>query len=252
MGPIVTIHSFRRGVGKTSLASSLAVLLVKQGRRVALVDTDFQSPAVQLFFGLLDEEIPHPFNDYLKGRCDILSTVHDVTPKMPPNTLGKLFVLPAAGKISDIMQGIQISANIDHFVTGLEKMEKELSLDLILVDSPAGLSDNALQTIAVSSAVVLVFHADKQDFQGTAVAVDTIRKLKQAPSIYLVLNDAPESLDVEESRRQLEETYRCGGSLVLKHSEELLALSSSWPFALKYPSHPLTDQIGKLAERLSA
>jgi hypothetical protein len=32
----------------------------------------------------------------------------------------------------------------------------------------------------------------------------------------------------------------------------LMTLSSSWPFALKYPSHPLTAQIGKLAERLSA
>ena len=42
MNTIVTIHSFRRGVGKSSLIVNLAVLLAMQGRRVALVDTDFQ------------------------------------------------------------------------------------------------------------------------------------------------------------------------------------------------------------------
>ena len=47
MNSIVTIHSFRRGVGKTSLAANLAVLLALQGRRVALVDRDFQTPSAR-------------------------------------------------------------------------------------------------------------------------------------------------------------------------------------------------------------
>ena len=42
-----------------------------------------------------------------------------------------------------------------------------------------------------------MLHADKHDFQGMAVTVDTIRRL-QVPSIHLVLNDAPETLDVEK------------------------------------------------------
>ena len=54
MSTIVTIHSFRRGVGKSSLIANLAVLLALQGRRVALIDTDFQAPSIHLFFGLSD------------------------------------------------------------------------------------------------------------------------------------------------------------------------------------------------------
>ena len=45
MSTIVTVHSFRRGVGKSSVAVNLAVLLALQGRRVALIDTDFQAPS---------------------------------------------------------------------------------------------------------------------------------------------------------------------------------------------------------------
>ncbi len=250
MGAVVAIHSFRRGVGKTSLASSLAVLPVLQGKRVALVDTDFQSPGIHSFFGLSEGEIPHAFDDYLRGRCDVLSAAHDVTRKLIPDAEGRLFVLPAVSRMLGIMQGVEILSAIERYAGGLEKIERELSLDLVLVDSPAGLEKSTLQTIAFSSAVILVLRADKNDYQGTAVAVDTIRNLKKTPAIWMVLNDAPESLDSEKARRQLDETYCCGKSLVLKHSEELQALSSSAPFALKYPFHPVTAQIGKLAELL--
>jgi len=251
MNTIITIHSFRRGVGKTSLAVSLAALLASQGQRVALVDTDFRSPGVHLFFGLTDDEIPHAFNDYLWNKCDILEAVQDVTSKVAPNITGKLFILPASGKISDIMQSIRTPQNIDRYVNGLEKLETELSLDLILVDTPAGLNEDTLQAIALSSAVILVLHPDKHDFQGTAVTVDMIRRL-QIPAIHLVLNDVSANLDVEDTLRQLEETYHCGGGVVLNHSEELMSLASSQLFILHYPEHPLTIQIKELAERLIA
>jgi MinD-like ATPase involved in chromosome partitioning or flagellar assembly len=134
-------------------------------------------------------------------------------------------------------------------VDGLEKLGRELALDMILVDTASGLNEDTLQALIVSNAVVLVLHPDKRDFQGTAVTVDMVRRL-QIPGIHLVLNDAPESLDVENARRELEEAYHCGGGTVLKHSGELMALSSSQPFALAYPDHPLTAQIRELATLL--
>jgi septum site-determining protein MinD len=250
MSSIVTIHSFRRGVGKSSLIVNLAVLLALQGRRAALVDTDFRSPSIHLFFGLSDEKIPHTFNDYLRGQCDVLSTVQDITQRAAQNTDGKLFIIPASDKITDIMQIIRTPLNIDLYLSGLEKLGKELSLDVLLVDAPAGLNEDTLQEIAVSNAVVLVLHPDKNDFQGTAVTVDMIHRLL-VPTTYLVLNDAPDNLDVDDAHRKLEETYNCDGVVVLKHSEDLMALSSHQPFVLGHPGHPLTAQIRELAKRLS-
>lgn len=249
MNSIVTIHSFRRGAGKSSLIANLAVLLTLQGRRVALIDTDFQSPGCHLFFGLSDDEFTHTLNDYLRGECDILATVQDVTSRLGPETSGKLFVIPASDKISDIMHIIHTPPNIEQYMSGLEKLEKELKLDILLVDTSAGLNEDTLQAIAVSSVVVLVLHPDKHDFQGTAVTVDMIRRL-QVPAIHLVLNNVPDALDVEDARLQLEQTYHCGRGIVLPHTEELLALSSGQPFVLCYPEHPLTAQIKELAEQL--
>ena len=249
MSTIVTIHSFRRGVGKSSLIANLAVLLALQGRRVALIDTDFQAPSIHLFFGLSDGEATHMFNDYLWDKCDILSTVQDVTSQFAPDIGGKLFVIPASDKIADIMQIIRTPPDIDRYIGGLDKLGKELSLDILLVDTSAGLTQDTLQAIAVSNSVILVLHPDKHDFQGTAVTVDMARRL-QVPAIHLVLNDAPDNLNVEDIRSQLEQTYHCGGGIVLNHTAEMMTLASSQPFALCYPDHPLTTQMKELAQQL--
>jgi septum site-determining protein MinD len=249
MSTVVTLHSFRRGVGKSSLTVNLAVLLALQGRRVALIDTDFQAPSIHLFFDLSDVEITHVLNDYMWDKCDILSTIQDVTPRLASNTSGKLFVIPASNKIIDIMQIIRIPLNIERYTGGLEKLEKEMGLDILLVDTPAGLNEDTLQAIAVSNVIVLVLHPDKHDFQDAAVAIDMARKL-QVPAIHLVLNDVPHNFDAEDAHLQLEQTYHCGSGIILNHVEELMTLASSQPFVLCYPEHSLTARIKELAEQL--
>jgi septum site-determining protein MinD len=249
MGRIVTVHSFRRGVGKSSLVANLAVLLASQGRRVALIDTDFRAPSIHLFFGLPNEESVFTLNDYLWGKCDILSTVQDVNLGVAPNTEGKLVIIPASDRIADIMQMIRTTPDIDRYADGLEKVEKELDLDILLVDTPAGLNEDTLQAIAVSNAIVLVLHPEKYDFQGTAVTVDMIRRL-QIPAIHLVLNDVQDNLNVEDVRSQLEQTYHCAGSIVINHTEDLMTLPSGQLFVMRYPRHPLTIKINELASQI--
>src|SRR5690242_2292141 len=100
MNKIVTIHSFRQSVGKSSLAANLGALLALQGHRVALVDTDFQGASAHLFYGLTDGETLHTFNDYMWKKCDVLKTVHDVTGRLGAQTEGKLFLVPASTQIS--------------------------------------------------------------------------------------------------------------------------------------------------------
>lgn len=249
MTKIVTIHSFRQSVGKSSLAANLAALLALQGHRVALVDTDFQGGSAHLFYRLSDGETLGTLNDYMWKKCNVLKTVHDVTNRLGAQTKGKLFLVPASAQVSDIMQMLRTTMNIERYTKGLRILEKELALDILLVDSGAGLNENTLTSIAVSSTLILVLRPDPQDFQGTAVIVDVARKML-VPVIHLVLNDSSEALNVEEVSQQLEETYHCGGGFVLSHSEELLALASSQPFVLAYPEHPLTTRIKELVQNL--
>ena len=139
--------------------------------------------------------------------------------------------------------------DIDRYNNGFQTLETELALDVLLVDTPAGLNEDTLPSIAITNTLVLVLHPDKQDFQGTAVIVDIARNL-QVPKILIVLNDTPETIDVISAQSELEQTYRCGPGIVLPHTEELMALTSSQLFVLCYPEHPLTTSIKELADRL--
>jgi hypothetical protein len=50
--PIVTFHSFKGGVGRTTMAAAHAVRLAHEGKRVALVDLDLEAPGLASLFGV--------------------------------------------------------------------------------------------------------------------------------------------------------------------------------------------------------
>ena len=80
MAKIVSIHSYRGGTGKSNLTANLAVCLASSGKRVAVVDTDIQSPGIHMLFGLEDTSHLRTLNDYLWERCPVHEAATDVTP----------------------------------------------------------------------------------------------------------------------------------------------------------------------------
>ncbi len=63
MSKIISIHSFGGGTGKSNLIANLAVLIALQGKRVAIIDTDLQSPGIHALFNI--NEHRKTLNDYL-------------------------------------------------------------------------------------------------------------------------------------------------------------------------------------------
>lgn len=244
MEKVTTIHSFRRGVGKSTLAANLAVLMALRGRRVALVDTDFQAASAHLFFNIPESECN--LNSVLWGNADILEAAYDVTPAQAGP--GKLYVIPASMQVADIVKSLRMSLTLEYFTERLHRLVTSLNLDSVLLDTPSGLQENTLVSLAFSNALVMVLHPDKQDFQGTAVTVEVARKLHIA-NIHIAMNDAPETLEERDAQIQLQESYGCNSCLVLKHAEELLALGSAKPFVLHYPNHSFTHALQTLAEK---
>ena len=96
MSTIVSIHSFRGGTGKSNLTANLASSMVQQGKRVAIVDTDIQSPGIHVLFGLDQANMGRTLNDYLYGHCPIEEVAHDVTSLLRPAARLGWSALPAA------------------------------------------------------------------------------------------------------------------------------------------------------------
>ena len=251
MSTIISIHSFRGGTGKSNTSANLAALLAMQGKRVAVIDTDIQSPGIHVLFGLAGAAIDHSLNDYLWGKCTIGQAAHDVTDRLDIAGAGRLYLIPSSIQAGAIVNVLREGYDVGLLTDGFRKLIDDLKLDILLIDTHPGLNEETLFSLAISHALVIIMRPDQQDYEGTGVTVEVARSL-DVPRMLLVVNKTPEAFPAEEVRARVAQTYGCEVAAVLPHSDEMMTLASGGIFALRYPDHPLTAQYRQIAERLVA
>ena len=249
MSKIISIHSFRGGTGKSNTTANVAMLLAAEGRRVAVVDTDIQSPGIHVLFGLDQATLNRTLNDYLWGRCRIVEAAHDVTPSLGVDIEGRTFLVPSSIQPADIAQVMREGYDVGLLNEGFRHLIEELELDALLLDTHPGLNEETLLSIAMSNALAVIMRPDSQDYEGTSVTVAVARKLG-VPRMVLVVNKTPAIFDAAEVEARVEKTYDCEVAAVLPHSDELMVLSSEGIFALRHPDHPLTGLYRQIASRI--
>ena len=249
MSKIISIHSFRGGTGKSNTTANVAMLLAAEGRRVAVVDTDIQSPGIHVLFGLDQATLNRTLNDYLWGRCRIEEAAHDVTPSLGVDIEGRTFLVPSSIQPADIAQVMREGYDVGLLNEGFRHLIEELELDALLLDTHPGLNEETLLSIAMSNALAVIMRPDSQDYEGTSVTVAVARKLG-VPRMVLVVNKMPAIFDAAEVEARVEKTYDCEVAAVLPHSDELMVLSSEGIFALRHPDHPLTGLYRQIASRI--
>jgi MinD-like ATPase involved in chromosome partitioning or flagellar assembly len=249
--PIVAVHSYRGGTGKSNTTANLAALLAVNGRRVGVIDTDIQSPGLHILFGLDDKEIRHSLNDYLWGTCRIEEAAHDVTGRLGGKLPGAVFVIPSSMKAGDIARVLREGYDVGVLRDGFHEVIAALALDVLMIDTHPGLNEETLLSIAVSDTLLIVLRPDQQDYQGTSVTVEVARKL-DVPALLLVVNKVPAVFDAGDVRARVQETYSAPVTAVLPHADEMMALASNGIFVLRYPDHPITAALAQVARTLGA
>ena len=249
MTETIIVHSFHRGVGRSSITANLSHLLAVRGQRVGIIDTDTKAPAIHCMFGVNEQDLDFSFNDYLLGQCDIEQCAHNITGTVRNKSQGQLFLIPAKLKVGQAARILSDPQDAHLLNTGCQKLIEKLKLDVLLIDTQPGLSDEALISVTVSDTLVIILRLNASDYHGTGVTVDVVRKL-DVPRVVLIVNEAPANFDHEEISAELERTYNCEVAAVLPHVEEMMALASNDIFARRYPDHTVTQTLAAAAARL--
>jgi septum site-determining protein MinD len=250
MTTTIAIHSFRRGTGKSTVAANLAVLLSDGGRRVGLIDASLHSPSLHLFFGLRDPGRLPTLNDYLANRCELGMAALDVTNRVDPPPPGALILVPASGEPDRILESLRGSYRAEALSEGLGALADELGLDVLLVDTPAGLSEETLLTIAAADALLLLLRPDHQDYHGTGVVVELARRMG-APRLLLLVNEVPASFDLAEVAARVADGFGQPVAAALHHSEELQLIGSGGLMARRAPESAIIRTLRGIAEGLT-
>lgn len=254
MAKIVSVHSFRGGTGKSNSTANIASTVARHGYRVAIVDTDIQSPGIHVLFGFDEEKIERSLNDYLWGRCAISDTAYDVSQVLSHTSTqsgGKIFLIPSSLKAGEIARVLREGYDVGLLNDGFQELIETLELDYLFIDTHPGLNEETLLSITISDILLLILRPDRQDFQGTAVTVDVARKL-EVPKMLLMINKALTSYDFAAMRESVQQTYNVPVAGIMPLSEEMIQLASSEVFVLRYPDHPLSKVIESVAQQVMA
>lgn len=250
MSRMLTLHSFRGGTGKSNLAANLAWLAAWRGAKVAVIDTDLQSPGIHVILGADTTGMTQTLSDFVRNRCELEDVVVDLTAQHGVGGRGgKLMLLPSSMRLEAITRILADGYDIEHLNGELSGLAERLGLDYVLIDTHPGLNRETTLCAAVSDVLALIVRPDEQDFQGTAVLVEIAKKIA-VPEVTLILNKVPEGTDFEGLERKVTEAFGFPVAGALPLDSDLARLGSSGVFVAEFPNHAITRELERIADAL--
>jgi len=185
VGKTIAVSSGKGGVGKSLVASTLALILTRKGYRVGLFDLDFTSPSTYMILGI---EGVQPKEE--KGI-------------IPPVVHGfeYMSITYYSGKKAVPLRG----ADVSNALIELLSITKWGKLDFLVIDMPPGIGDATLDLIRLLKKIefLVVTTSSRLAFETVRKLVGLLAELK-IPVVGIVENMKMNgSSDIQQQTRRL-------------------------------------------------
>jgi MinD-like ATPase involved in chromosome partitioning or flagellar assembly len=191
----IAIHSYKGGTGKTTIAANTAALLVKTGKKVALLDLDIYAPSLHNYFKITPKKW---INDFLDNNANIEETILDVTESIhnKEGSLGKFFV-GFSNPNRDAIFKFEISNGTEYWkkqfrklVFLREQMITKMDMDYIIIDTSPGIRHWSINALSIADKLILTMKMDDLDIEGTKKLIHEIYTtfVKFGAISYILLN----------------------------------------------------------------
>ena len=237
---VIAVFSPKGGVGRTTLATNLALALRKEtNQRVALVDANLQFGDVGVLLNL------NPKNrsvlDAVEGGEPDRDIIESVI--VDHSTGIRVLLAPPSPEGADLVTAA--------YLRKIVEMLRE-NHDWVIVDLPSGLNDHTLGVLDAADQILVVAALEITTIKNVRLFLEVADQLDYERSkIRLVINRSDSSQgirigDVEASiRRPIEGTVVSDGRLAV------LAVNRGVPFVVSHPESPLARDVTNLARTLA-
>lgn len=172
---IIAVSSGKGGVGKSLVASTLALILAKKGYDIGLFDLDFTSPSTHLILGVGDL---YPEEEY---------------GVIPPKVHGLRYMSIVYYSRGDVLP--LRGADISNALIELLSVTRWEALDFLIIDMPPGISDAALDIIRLIERVKFLMVTTPSQ-----LAFETVRKfIKLLSELRIPIIGVIENMKIRES-----------------------------------------------------
>ncbi len=245
---ILTFYSYKGGMGRTTTLCSYAIHLAQRGKKVVIIDCDFEAPGFFNFFNIQEKQaqknglVEYLLDKDFLGKENVNLKENYLIPiNIDNNSDSNIFVLPAGNLSYTTIQHSEnetLNKNLYHYIHGLARLNlsntyniltqfRELFKDLvqtlnlskddyILIDSRTGFNEIfGITALNLSDLIVGFFGSSEQTRPGLYFLLDKYQELQALPeSPKLVLinsiipNNAIVSKNFEDSFKRLLVNYK--------------------------------------------
>lgn len=180
---IIAVSSGKGGVGKTNVSTNMAIAMAKQGKEVMLLDADLGLANVDVLLGLNTE---YDLSHVMKGE----RTLEEVIVNGPAD----IKVVPASTGISN-MANLEKSEQM-----GLVNAFSDIgySVDVLIIDTGAGISDTVVNFCGASQDVVVVVHDEPASITDAYAFIKVMSREHNVSRFHILANMTHEAREGRE------------------------------------------------------
>ncbi len=186
---VIAITSGKGGVGKTSIVGNLGYALTKLGKKVLILDADLGLGNLDVLLGLAPK---YNLSHVILGE----KTIDEILVEGP----GKMKILPASSGIQELTnltkdQKIQILTQLDILID---------SVDVLFIDTAAGISSNVMDFNATAQEVVVVVSPEPTSITDAYALMKVLSLKYSGKACKLMVNMVKRPEEGREVFRQLQ------------------------------------------------
>lgn len=197
--PIITTANMKGGVGKTTFTANLAAYFDGQGKRVLLIDLDYQGSLSQTATAAAgSSRVGSVVDDLIRGNkpiVDVLNAAQSLAPAMPRSrilTCYYEFSDTETHALVDWIVAIRGGQQVEDVRFRLASLLRDNAVqehyDLVLIDAPPRFSTGTINALCASTHLVIPTILDRMSVEAVIYFSRDVARMKQKlfPDIKLV------------------------------------------------------------------
>lgn len=234
---VITVFSAKGGLGKTTIATNLAVKLAEKNKKVALIDLDLQFGDVNIF---MDVEPKETIADLVQDVD--FSSIDSVRSYMTVHPSGvHLICAPKSPEYADIVTGDKVQS-----LLGLLRSY----YDYVIIDTATSFSDATLSALEASTLILFITGLDISILKNSKIAMEIIESLGQKKKIRTIINRAIEINSISTADVQRIVDAPILSRIPSDFMMAVAALNRGQPFVQSAPKAKLSLAIGDIADKI--